>query len=152
DLSDELAYVRPNMNAHKRSHGIILVLALAVALVPLSSSSGGRPQRARPPGIWTLSWSDEFSGANGSPPDPAKWTYGVGGHGWGNTELECYTKSLQNAYVQDGNLVTKATALSPPASCTPDGSMRSYTSARLTTRGLFSQAYGRFEARIKIPA
>src|SRR5262249_44792500 len=48
--------------------------------------------------------------------------------------------------------VIKATALSSPASCTPDGSMRSYTSARLTTRGLFSQAYGRFEARIKIPA
>jgi len=29
---------------------------------------------------------------------------------------------------------------------------RNYTSARLKTQGLFSQAYGRFEARIKIPA
>jgi beta-glucanase (GH16 family) len=27
----------------------------------------------------------------------------------------------------------------------------SYTSARLTTKGLFDQAYGRFEARIRVP-
>src|SRR5260370_1177484 len=33
-----------------------------------------------------------------------------------------------------------------------DGTTRDYTSARLKTQGLFSQAYGRFEARIKIPA
>jgi beta-glucanase (GH16 family) len=33
----------------------------------------------------------------------------------------------------------------------PDGVSRNYTSARLQTKGLFSQQYGRFEARIKIP-
>jgi len=33
-----------------------------------------------------------------------------------------------------------------------DGVVRNYTSARLKTQSLFSQAYGRFEARIKIPA
>jgi len=33
-----------------------------------------------------------------------------------------------------------------------DGVTRNYTSARLKTQGLFSQAYGRFEARIKTPA
>jgi beta-glucanase (GH16 family) len=32
------------------------------------------------------------------------------------------------------------------------GTTNNYTSARLKTQGLFSQAYGRFEARIKIPA
>ncbi len=32
-----------------------------------------------------------------------------------------------------------------------DGVTRNYTSARLKTQGKFSQAYGRFEARIKIP-
>src|SRR5438270_4755858 len=32
-----------------------------------------------------------------------------------------------------------------------DGVSRNYTSARLNTAGKFSQAYGRFEARIKIP-
>ncbi|HZV60488.1 MAG TPA: glycoside hydrolase family 16 protein, partial [Candidatus Eremiobacteraceae bacterium] len=33
----------------------------------------------------------------------------------------------------------------------PDGVTRNYTSARLKTQELFAQAYGRFEARIKIP-
>ena len=33
-----------------------------------------------------------------------------------------------------------------------DGSTNNYTSARLKTQGLFSQAYGRFETRTKIPA
>jgi beta-glucanase (GH16 family) len=33
-----------------------------------------------------------------------------------------------------------------------DGVSRDYTSARLKTAGNFSQAYGRFEARIKLPA
>src|SRR5437870_8184827 len=33
----------------------------------------------------------------------------------------------------------------------PDNITRNYTSARLLTRNKFSQAYGRFEARIKIP-
>ena len=32
-----------------------------------------------------------------------------------------------------------------------DGITRNYTSARLKTQTLFTQAYGRFEARIKIP-
>jgi beta-glucanase (GH16 family) len=33
-----------------------------------------------------------------------------------------------------------------------DSVTRNYTSARMKTQGLFNQAYGRFEARIKIPA
>jgi hypothetical protein len=35
-----------------------------------------------------LIWSDEFNGAPGSPPDPTKWVYDLGGGGWGNQELE----------------------------------------------------------------
>ena len=33
---------------------------------------------------WTLIWSDEFNGPDGSRPDPAKWKFEVGGNGWGN--------------------------------------------------------------------
>jgi hypothetical protein len=40
-----------------------------------------------PPPRWTLVWSDEFSAPDGSSPDPAKWTYDLGGKGWGNHEL-----------------------------------------------------------------
>ena len=103
------------------------------------------------PAGWTLVWSDEFSSPDGSAPDPSKWTYDTGGKGWGNTELECYTSRLQNAQINGGNLVITAQQENAPFVCS-DGSTNSYTSARLKTQGLFSQAYGRFEARIKVSA
>jgi beta-glucanase (GH16 family) len=103
------------------------------------------------PAGWTLVWSDEFNGPDGSAPDPSKWTYDTGGKGWGNSELECYTNRLQNAQIKGGNLVIAAEQESVPFACS-SGSMNNYTSARLKTHGLFGQAYGRFEARIKIPA
>jgi beta-glucanase (GH16 family) len=122
-----------------------LILAVAVLLF---SCGGGAALQPPPPSGWTLAWSDEFNGANGSAPDSTKWTYDTGGKGWGNSELECYTNQLQNAQVQGGNLVI--TAMQGSVTCS-DGSSNNYTSARLKTQGLFSQAYGRFEARIKIP-
>jgi beta-glucanase (GH16 family) len=97
---------------------------------------------------WTLTWSDEFNGPNGSPPDASKWVSETGGEGWGNSELEYYTARPENVYQQDGNLVIKALQ----EKYTGGGVTRNYTSARLKTQGKFSQAYGRFEARIKIPS
>ncbi len=46
-----------------------------------------------------LLWSDEFSGAAGSRPDPSKWTYDLGANGWGNKELENYTDRVENAFL-----------------------------------------------------
>jgi beta-glucanase (GH16 family) len=123
-----------------------VLLAMAVLFL---SCGGGATLQPPPAKGWTLVWSDEFNGPNGSAPDSAKWTYDTGGKGWGNNELECYTNRLQNAQMQGGNLVI--TAQQESFSCS-DGVSSSYTSARLKTQGLFSQAYGRFEARIKIPA
>lgn len=100
-------------------------------------------------GAWVLSWSDEFNGTDGSAPDPTKWTFDLGGGGWGNNELESYTSRPQNVSIQGGNLVI--TALKETYTGT-DGITRNYTSARLKTQGLFSQSSGRFEARIKIPS
>jgi beta-glucanase (GH16 family) len=97
---------------------------------------------------WALAWSDEFNAPNGSPVDSSKWVTETGGNGWGNNELEYYTARPQNAYQQDGNLVIKVLAEKYTGS---DGVARNYTSARLKTHGKFSQEYGRFEARIKIP-
>ena len=97
---------------------------------------------------WTLVWSDEFNGPNGSPVDRSKWVPETGGDGWGNHELEYYTDRIENASIHDGNLVVKAISEKYTG---PDGFTRNYTSARLKTFGKFSQTYGRFEARIKIP-
>ena len=99
------------------------------------------PASAAPP-LWHLVWSDEFDGPPGTPPDPSKWVYDLGGGGWGNQELEIYTDSRGNS-LEDGrgNLVIQTLEPSPGQ----------FTSARLTTQGKFSTEYGRVEARIKIP-
>src|SRR3546814_4655694 len=43
-----------------------------------------------------VTWSDDFTGAAGAPPDANKWRYDVGGGGWGNNELQYYTSSTRN--------------------------------------------------------
>jgi beta-glucanase (GH16 family) len=95
-----------------------------------------------------LVWSDEFNGPVGSGPDPTKWTYDLGGGGWGNNELEVYTNSLQNASIVADPAATDGTALDIQAIKQSDGT---YTSARLKTQGLQSWTYGRFEARARLP-
>ena len=97
---------------------------------------------------WKLVWSDEFNGRNGSGVDTTKWVSEVGGGKWGNQELEYYTNRLQNAYIQAGNLVIKSQQEKYTGA---DGVTWNYTSARLKTLGKFTQTYGRFEARMKIP-
>jgi beta-glucanase (GH16 family) len=109
---------------------------------------GGSSTSASGSGTWTLVWSDEFNGADGSAPDSTKWTYDIGGNGWGNQELESYTSRPQNVEVQNGNLVITAAQETYTGR---DGITRNYTSARLKTQGLFAQQYGKFEARIKLP-
>src|SRR5436309_709621 len=110
--------------------------AMALPAVPRSNSN------------WTLTWSDEFSSADGSAPDPGKWTYDLGGNGWGNQELETYTSHPRNVKIQRGNLVITAQQEKFTGA---DGNERDYTSARLKTQNLFAQTFGRFEARIKVP-
>jgi beta-glucanase (GH16 family) len=99
---------------------------------------------------WKLTWSDEFNGPDGSAVDPTKWKHDVGGTGWGNNELEYYTDGMQNAVVQGGNLVVTATTEGASQYKCSYGTCK-YTSARLLTQGLFSQQYGRFEARAQMP-
>ncbi|MEN8789290.1 MAG: glycoside hydrolase family 16 protein [Flavobacteriaceae bacterium] len=97
---------------------------------------------------YQLVWSDEFDGPEGQAPDSEKWTYdigiGPGGDGWGNNELEYYTDRPENVSLDgNGNLVITARE--------EVFGGRAFTSGRIKTKGLFSQAYGRFEARIKTP-
>src|SRR5579859_1637807 len=100
------------------------------------------PAVAAPP-YWTLVWSDEFDGPAGAAPDPNKWVFDLGAGGWGNQELETYTSSRENSYLDgSGNLVIVARKAAPGQ----------YTSARLKTLSKFAVKYGRIEARIKLPA
>lgn len=88
---------------------------------------------------WRLVWQDDFS-VNGCP-NPDIWTQQLGAGGWGNKERQCYTDSLENAFVRDSELILRAL-----------GSRETgYTSARLTTFGHASWRYGRFEIEAKLP-
>ena len=100
------------------------------------------------PSHWALVWSDEFDGQNASSVDSSKWAFDIGGGKWGNSESEYYTDRSRNVSIRGGNLVITAQKEKYTG---PDKKKWDYTSARLKTLGKFSQAYGRFEAHIKIP-
>jgi beta-glucanase (GH16 family) len=90
---------------------------------------------------WVLSWSDEFNGPAGTPPDPTYWSYDLGGGGWGVMQLQAYTNNVANAAMDGmGNLAITAIK----------DAMGNFTSARIKTEGKFAQAYGRFEMRAKV--
>lgn len=91
----------------------------------------------------TMVWGDEFT-ADGAP-NAANWNFdiGTGQNGWGNNELQYYTNRPENIEVKNGMLYITAKRE------TFQGS--NYTSAKITTKGLFEKKYGRFEAKIKLP-
>ncbi len=101
------------------------------------------PTPVTPPPGWKLVWSDEFDGPDGSAVDTTKWSFALGGGGWGNGEMETYTDKLANASIQGGALAITA--------INEGGKPARYTSARLTTRRKGDWLYGRFEIRAKLP-
>ncbi|EKB48181.1 Beta-glucanase precursor [Cecembia lonarensis LW9] len=89
-----------------------------------------------------LVWSDEFSYEG--LPDPEKWVYDVGDHGWGNNELQYYTENDPlNARVENGRLIIEAHQDSTYE--------KGYSSARLLTRGKAAWKYGYIEVKAKLP-
>jgi beta-glucanase (GH16 family) len=126
---------------------ITLTFTAATMLVSLFAQTAFNTQVAHAAipaaGTWNLVWADDFNGANGSVIDPAKWVFDTGGK-WGNgTELQYYTNRTANAQMQNGNLAIIAKK--------ENYSGNRYTSARIKTQNKFTQTYGRYEARIKIP-
>ena len=105
-----------------------VVMALAVSLLACQSTSA------------QFLWSEEFNGEN---IDSSTWVHDVGGHGFGNGQLEFNTAEPANSYVKDGNLVIEARR--------EDYRGNAFTSARMTTKGKFAFQYGTLEARIKFP-
>ncbi|MFN8496084.1 MAG: family 16 glycosylhydrolase [Caldilineaceae bacterium] len=105
---------------------------------------------------WKLVWSDEFNSRAGTLPNPMNWGYEIGDGtvngipGWGNAELEYYTNSPDNAATDGrGNLAITAKSANGALTCYYGPCQ--YTSARLLTKNKFDLAYGRIEARVKVP-
>jgi beta-glucanase (GH16 family) len=131
------------------------VLGIAAAIVALFAD--GQQKAAEPKADeWKLTWSDEFDGKE---IDRTKWDFDLGNgffnyndnvwiSGWGNGELQYYTREPENAFVKDGMLHIRAVKESYNG-C-------GYTSAKLKTRKrdgspLFNQKYGKYEFRAKLP-
>ena len=128
-----------------------LLLCIGLLAGVLAGPASGKSPATRPMEDWKLCWSDEFDGQE---IDKTHWTFDQGNGftvpgtqayvaGWGNQELEYYTSRPENAWVKDGMLHIRAIAEAYHG-C-------KYTSARLTSKGLFSKTYGRFEFRAKLP-
>jgi beta-glucanase (GH16 family) len=130
--------------------------ALAAGMIAWGVSTKNNEAGEAPPAGWKLAWSDEFDGKE---IDKSKWDFDVGNGfydydantwigAWGNGELQYYTREPDNAFVKDGVLHIRAVKESY-LGC-------GYTSARLKTRKkdgspLFTQQYGRFEFRARLP-
>jgi beta-glucanase (GH16 family) len=89
---------------------------------------------------YRLTWNDEFEG-NSINTD--NWCHEMGNHGWGNNELQNYTDSAQNSFIDDGKLVIEAREESSGGS--------SYSSARMITLNKHAFAHGRIDIRAIIP-
>ncbi len=104
---------------------------------------------------YKLVFQEEFD--KDGPVDKTKWTIdiGRGNNGWGNGESQYYTDNAKNLYIKDGKL--HIVALNEKA---PDhekehvsGAVfgRDYTSAKITTKGIKSWTYGRFDIKARVP-
>src|SRR4051794_24210624 len=73
-------------------HAGIRAGILLLSLLPLGLA------QSRLPIARAILWNDEFVGPAGSLPDPGRWTFdlGRGQNGWGNNELEEYTRLPEN--------------------------------------------------------
>jgi beta-glucanase (GH16 family) len=137
------------------SRSLALRLLIGCALAPMllapalsradsggqdSSSPDGTPQR--------IVFQDNFDGAINSSPDLTKWTYDLFNRGgWGNHEMESYTKDPETASL-DGSGHLRITA---HRNFDPLTHQWNYTSARIKTIS-YPFMYGRAEARIKVPS
>ena len=132
-------------NINNLRHSITRTLVLAIMLFGFSNCSTDETQTVT--NLTNLVMQDEFD-VDGAP-NSALWNFDIGtgntisGAGWGNNELQYYTDRPENVKVENGMLHITAMRESFEGS--------SYTSGRINTKGLFEQAYGRFEARMKLP-
>ena len=98
--------------------------------------------------LWSCTFHDDFSG---TALDRTKWVpqmyFASGSPG----AYACYADDSSVVNVADGSLNLSVRRVSNPVSCPADGQTVStnYVAGMVTTYHLFSQQYGRFEARIR---
>lgn len=91
---------------------------------------------------YTLLWHDEF---NGTSLNENIWNRELREPGWTNNELQEYTDSDENIYVQDGCLVLRA------IQTTDENGNTYYTSGKVNSQNNTDFMYGRVEVRARVP-
>jgi beta-glucanase (GH16 family) len=121
---------------------LVPVVVLAATAMVVAPASGANAAAA----VFT----DDFNGAAGSGVDGSKWQLETGDN-VNNHERQYYTNGTNNAALDgNGNLVITAKRENPAGYNCWYGPCE-YTSARLNTAGKFTQTYGHYEARMKLP-
>ncbi len=143
------------MSAPPRTRHIRPLALLAVAALLLfgwlQQAASASPGAGAAPAAATATFTDDFNGAAGSAVDSSKWGYETGDN-VNNHEREYYTSGTHNAALDgQGDLVITARQENPANYQCWYGTCQ-YTSARLSTPQKFTQAYGHFETRMKLPA
>ncbi len=125
--------------------GVLAVVFLAGYLVGHRQSSSAVTLNA--PVDWGEPvWSDDFDGPDGHPPDPTRWVQETNSQG-GSKGVPC-SDHLNCPSAEQSVFLNGTGQLVLRASRNRDDS---WTTARLSTRGLKDFQYGRIEARMKIP-
>ncbi|MCQ2516545.1 MAG: family 16 glycosylhydrolase [Saccharofermentans sp.] len=91
---------------------------------------------------YSLLWHDEF---NGTTLNESIWNRELREPGWTNNELQEYTDSEENIYVQDGCLVLRA------IQTIDENGDTYYTSGKVNSQNNTDFMYGRVEVRARVP-
>jgi beta-glucanase (GH16 family) len=142
--------------ASRRMRMALLLLPIAVVLAgcgtsaPIVTSAQEIPVSAAPV-TGGMTFAEEFDGPFGGEPNQQRWIYDVGSVGWGTNESQFYTDRRENTALDgDGNLVITAHRTADRSHSCWNGPCE-FSSGRLSTARKFTQRYGIFEARIKVP-
>ncbi|GAA0964265.1 glycoside hydrolase family 16 protein [Actinocorallia libanotica] len=120
--------------------------APAPSVLPVAQDSQA-PLFTLPKTRWKKTWGDEFNG-EGAP--SRAWRALSGGTGWGHEARQYYTpaNARQDGY---GNLVITAEKAPRSSRLQCWYGRCTHLSARIQTDRSFTQTYGRFAARVRIP-
>jgi beta-glucanase (GH16 family) len=107
---------------------------------------GAKVKKTNAFGYWRCTFADNF---DGSALDRTKWVPATSFVTWSGDTHACYRDDPANVNVADGALNLTLVKLDAPAECAAAVSPTPYMSGSVSTYRLFSQQYGRFEARIR---